>query len=67
MLGGLGGPELLILFILMLVGGIAVAFLAVRRTSKGKGRDARDILDERYARGGLGEEDYQQMRRDIES
>lgn len=30
-------------------------------------RDARSILDERYARGELTPEQYQQMRRDIES
>lgn len=61
-MGGIGGPE--------------ITFLAIRRTSRNKGRgadgigqedrDARDILNERYARGEIDREDYLGMRRDIE-
>ena len=73
---GMGGPELLILLILLLVLGAITAFLVARRTSKNKGRDAggigqedrdaRDILNERYARGDIDREDYLRMRQDIE-
>ncbi len=60
-MGGIGGPE--------------IAFLAVRRTYRNQrpgrqwdweDRDARDILNERYARGEIDREDYLSMRRDIE-
>lgn len=72
---GMPGPvELLILFVLLLVVGIVVlVFLISGRkgsNSNGagsEGQDARQLLDERYARGELGRDEYQQMREDIET
>jgi putative membrane protein len=70
---GMPGPvEFFVLFVLLLVIGIVV-LLVLRGGGQGSGgngagedRDARQILDERYARGELGRDEYQQMRQDIE-
>lgn len=61
-----------IIFILMLLLVVVVAFVAVLRTFGGgrsagrEYRDAQEILDERYAQGEIGREDYRRMRQDIE-
>lgn len=72
---GMPGPtELLILFVLLLVAGIVVLLVMMRNFRGSGGKDAehtrgqaRRLLDERYARGEIGREEYQQMRRDIET
>ena len=56
-----GLSELLILLILLIIAGIVILFVAASRrrnsrdvaTEQGSG-DARQVLDERYARGELG-------------
>lgn len=79
--GGWGGSDgwspwrglLGMLSTVLVVGGIAVvgwwAFGRVggQEASGGAGSGARRVLDERYARGELTREQYQQMRSDLES
>lgn len=66
-----GLTELMILLLLLVVAGIVLAFVFGGK-SRGSGEeakqtgDARQILDERYARGELDPEEYRQMRRDME-
>lgn len=71
---GAPGPTELLIFVLLLVVGIVVLlfFRGGRRSSGGRSaghgeQDARQTLDERYARGELGRDEYRQMRQDIES
>lgn len=72
---GMPGPtELLISFVFLLAAGIVVLLVMMGslRGSGGKGAEhtpgqARQLLDERYARGEIGREEYQQIRRDIET
>lgn len=72
---GMPGPtELFILFVLLLAAGIVVLLVMLRNGQGPGGKDtehahqeARQLLDERYARGELGRDEYQQMRRDMES
>lgn len=70
---GIGPTEFLFVLGFLLV--VAVVLLKIFRGSRrGSGstdaerdaRDARQVLDERYARGDLGRDEYRQMRRDIE-
>ena len=63
----------MLIFVLLLVVGIVV-LLFLRGGVRGSGgngagedSDARQLLDERYARGELGRDEYRQMRQDIES
>jgi putative membrane protein len=71
---GMPGPvELFVLFVLLLVIGIVV-LLVLRGGGQGSGGnsagedlDARQILDERYARGELNRDEHEQMRGDIET
>ena len=42
-------------------------FLVSHRTTRQPQKDALDILKERYAQGDISREDYEEMRRDIES
>ena len=70
---GAPGPTELLIFVLLLVVGIVV-LLFLRGSVRGSGgngagedSDARQLLDERYARGELGRDEYRQMRQDIES
>ena len=76
-MGAPGATELLIFLILMTAAGMVVLLVAAGRkrnsrnavTKQGSGDvngDARQVLDERYARGELGREEYRQMRRDME-
>ncbi len=77
-MGAPGATELLIFLILMTAAGMVVLLVAAGRrrnsrnavTKQGSGDvngGARQVLDERYARGELGREEYRQMRRDMES
>ncbi|MFF5218398.1 SHOCT domain-containing protein [Micromonospora sediminimaris] len=58
--------------ILILAGLVALIVLAVRTFSRGPGGDtggpasARRILDERYARGDINDEEYRQRRQSLE-
>ena len=74
------GPGLGVLLatLLPLAGLVAALYLVVRwavaagiRDAGGEGvarvRTAREILDERYARGEIGPEDYERVRRDLET
>ncbi|CAN5767137.1 hypothetical protein BH23ACT11_BH23ACT11_14120 [soil metagenome] len=69
---GMPGPtEFFIVFLLALIG--IVILLVLLRSSRstdtrqaGKDKDARQILDERYARGELDRDTYDQMRQDVE-
>ena len=63
----------------MIVLPVVVLYLIIRRAVSGGFRDAnesgvgqhhrtlRDILDERYARGEIGGDEYEQVRRDLET
>lgn len=70
---GVPGPtELLIVFLLVFIGIVILSVLlrsSRRNDTRGAGddRDARQILDERYARGEIGRDEYDQIHRDIES
>ncbi len=69
---GVPGPtEFLILLFLLVTGGAVLLFLTGRRRSSDsptgpESRDAQQVLDERYAKGDIGREEYRQMRQDIE-
>ncbi|WP_075957670.1 SHOCT domain-containing protein [Ornithinimicrobium sp. CNJ-824] len=68
---GAGSIWMLLVWLLVLVAVVAVVALLVRssggRTSASGGRSAaRRILDERYARGEIDEQDYQTRRRRLE-
>ena len=71
-MGGPGFTELLI-FLLLIVVGIVVLFLMVGKRRSGRANvergdgDARRVLDERYARGEIGRDEYEQIRRDIQA
>jgi len=60
-----------VFWILLVAGVISLVVFGVRRGSHGCGHDhahersARDILDERYARGEINRDQYEQMKRDI--
>ncbi|HEX9410689.1 MAG TPA: SHOCT domain-containing protein [Actinomycetota bacterium] len=65
---GWGGWILGMLMMVLFLGGlIALAFFALRGRSRGgathRDPDARDILDERYARGELSREEYEERKR----
>ena len=70
---GMMGFGLLMMFagLLVVVGVIAITVWAVIFfTSSGRSRQtidtqARQILDQRYAKGEIGEEEYQRMRRQL--
>ena len=65
--------------IAMIVLPVVVLYLIIRRAVSGGLRDAnesgvaqhprtpRDILDERYAHGEIGRDEYEQVRRDLET
>ena len=65
---GIGLGELVILVLFALFWAVVVVLvISMLRwiVGGGQGRNARRILDERYARGELAREDYERMRRDI--
>ena len=71
-MGGPGFTELLI-FLLLIVAGIVVLFLTVGKRRSGRANverddgDARRVLDERYVRGEIDRDEYEQIRRDIQA
>jgi len=62
-----------LIWILLIVGVIAIAlgwrpdFLQGRQFTSQSGKTALDILKERYARGEISREEYEGMRRDLQS
>lgn len=63
---GFGGLFMIVFWGLILLGGFAL----VRSLAGGGGsarKSAIDILQERYARGEIGREEYEQKRRDVSS
>ncbi len=72
---GVGFAEIIIGLLFMAI-PLALLFFIIKwavgsamksaRSSGTEGRSARSILDERYARGEIGREEYEGMRRDIE-
>ncbi len=54
-------------WLLVIAFGIWIVIALVRKVAGGSGRQrsAREILDERYARGELEPEEYERMRREI--
>lgn len=67
MMLGLGFVGMLLLWITL--GGLAI--LLVRylfaNSERNSGSSARDLLDERYARGDISRDEYEQVRRDLGS
>ncbi|MGB3634530.1 MAG: SHOCT domain-containing protein [Rubrobacteraceae bacterium] len=70
---GMPGPTELLIVLFLVVVGIVVLLVLMGgrrgsgRNSAGDDQDARQILDERYARGELGDDEYRQMRQNMES
>jgi putative membrane protein len=63
-MGWVGGLYMLIIFVLIVIGGIAVARWALK--SGGGGADsALEILKRRYARGEITKEQFEEMKKDI--
>jgi putative membrane protein len=67
---GFGGPFMILFWILVIGGVVVLVKWLVDQSSAGKGaRGASplEILRERYARGEINREEYEQKRRDLES
>ncbi len=66
---GFFGGFMWIFWILIIAAVIWFIAVATRRDSGSPGRDksAREILEERYARGEIDRDEYQQKKRDLES
>lgn len=64
---GVIGVVLLVgLLILLIVGAVVIAMLVSGRDDKSSARgSAREILDERYARGEIDREEYERMRAEL--
>lgn len=65
---GLGGIFMILWWVLVIV-GIAALVKWIMSASDKRGSNARralDILDERYARGEIDQEEYEKRRRDLE-
>jgi len=66
--GGMGMGFGMFLFwglLLAVIVILAVRMLDSGVRGKGKDKSAREILDERYARGEIGREEYEQKKRDL--
>lgn len=50
---------------LLLVVAVLLVFAVLSRTDERSGNSAKDILDERYARGDIDREEYLQKRKDL--
>ena len=73
------GPGALLNFLLFVVGPLFALYFIVKSAvragvavagktaSAPEFRTAREILDERYARGEIGQEDYERVRRELET
>ena len=55
----------MVVFVVFLFGAGRWMFSG-RHMHEGHGNSAREILDRRYARGEIGKEEYQRMRKDLE-
>ena len=75
MMGGSGGGYMWLWFVLILVGLLLIGYVAVRLLSSGRSdaasvgqapRTARDILDERYARGEIDDQEYRARRETLQ-
>lgn len=66
---GFGWIFMLVFWALIILGIVALAKWLFSSTSSGRSAGTRplDVLKERYARGELTREQYEQMRRDIEA
>lgn len=69
---GFGGIFMILFWALIILGVVALAKWLLsagdsRGGSSAPGKSALDILEERYARGEINREQYEQMRRDLES
>ncbi len=68
---GFGWIFMILFWALVILGVVALAkwlfFAAGPRDFGSPGKSALDILKERYARGEINREQYEQMRRDLES
>jgi putative membrane protein len=66
---GFGGPFMILFWILVIVGVVVLVKWLLDQSSTGKGsrdKSALEILRERYARGEINREEYEQKRRDLE-
>lgn len=67
---GMGGPFMLIFWVLLIVGAVLLVRWLLAHANgpdRGQRRTALDILQERYARGEIGREEYEQKRRDLDT
>ena len=63
-----GGIFMILFWILVVLGIVALAKWLFSTTGSGEsGKRPLEILKERYARGDIAREQYEQMRRDLES
>ncbi len=68
--GGWFGPLLMLVFWVLVIGGIVLALRSWWHQPSHRGQygdNALDILRERYARGELSREQFEEMRRDLTS
>ena len=66
---GFGGLFMLLIWILVIVGVVLLVKWVVDQSSAGKGsgnKSPLEILRERYARGEINREEFEQKRRDLE-
>jgi putative membrane protein len=65
---GFGGIFMILFWVLIVLGIVAlVKWLSSAGGSGRSGKSALEILKERYAKGEINREQYEQMRRDLES
>jgi putative membrane protein len=69
--GGFGGIFMIIFWILIIVGGVFLVKWLIQSTKGGSGRPfssssgALDILKERYAKGEIGKEEFEEKKKDL--
>ena len=64
---GFGWIFMILFWGLIILGIVALAkWLFSASSAGGSGKSALDILEERYAKGAINREQYEQMRRDLE-
>lgn len=65
---GFGGPFMLLFWVLVIVGVVVLVKWIAGQSSSGRdarGKTALEILQERYARGEIDREEYEQKKRDL--